>query len=89
LEAEKLANPACGPLSDKTSCAVRAPPRKKIECACYGVAKCLISVGVEAIFIAEDFPGLGRAVKQEFTGQWNFPTEFQLNGKQISFEDNF
>jgi len=31
----------------------------KIESACYGVVNRLISVGVEAIFIAKDLSGLG------------------------------
>jgi hypothetical protein len=40
------------PHSDKTSCALGAPPCMKIESACNGVVNRLISVGVEAIFIA-------------------------------------
>jgi hypothetical protein len=41
------------PHSDKTSCAVGAPPCMKIESARFGVVNRLISVGVEVIFIAE------------------------------------
>ena len=48
-----------GPHSDKTSCAVDAPPRMTIGTASYRAADCLFSVDVEVIFIAVDVSGVG------------------------------
>src|ERR1700719_3539152 len=48
------------PHSDKTSCALGAPPSMKIEPAYDGAVNRLFSVGVGFIFIAADFTGTGR-----------------------------
>src|SRR6266566_258447 len=48
------------PHSDKTSCALGAPPSMKMGAAPYRAVNGLFSVGVEAIFIAADFSRLIR-----------------------------
>ena len=45
------------PHSDKTSCALGAPPSMKMGAAPYRAVNGLFSVGVEAIFIAADLSG--------------------------------
>jgi hypothetical protein len=50
---------AQNPHSDKTSCAVGAPPSMKIGPGRSCALNLLFSVEVNAIFIAEDFSGLG------------------------------
>jgi hypothetical protein len=50
-------HPAKIPHSDKTSCALGAPPSMKMGAAPYRAVNGLFSVGVEAIFIAADFSG--------------------------------
>src|SRR6266478_4267080 len=47
------------PHSDKTSCALGAPPSMKMGAAPCRAVNGLFSVGVEAIFIAADLSGLG------------------------------
>jgi hypothetical protein len=48
------------PHSDKTSCALGAPPSMKMGAAPYRAVNGLFSVGVEAIFIAADLSGVIR-----------------------------
>jgi len=50
------------PHSDKTSCALSAPPSMKMAPASYCAANCLLSVDIKVICIAEDLLGLGNEV---------------------------
>ena len=55
IETTKVFGTSEKPLTDKTSCALGAPPSMKIEAAYDGAVIRLFSVGVGSIFIAEDF----------------------------------
>src|SRR6266403_3832097 len=56
------------PHSDKTSCALGAPPSMKMGAAPYRAVNGLFSVGVEAIFIAVDLSGLGLPYMSDVSG---------------------